>query len=299
MNAEEAVEAINQRFGRHAGFRALHAKGLFCIGTFTASAAAARLSRAAHMQGTPVPVTARFSNGGGDPTVPDYMPDVRGLAVSFHLPDGKRTDIVAQTAPRFPVRSPAAFIAFVQAMEPGIAQLWKLPAFLLRHPEALSPMVASAGALIKPPASYGSMPYYAVHAFKWIAADGSERFVRYRWQPEQVAQLSPLQARKLGPDYLQAELRQRLQAGPIRFTLHAQIAGPGDMVHDPLAVWSSGETVLLGALELKAVDAAREQDGKPFVFDPIRITDGIELSNDPILQFRSKAYSVSVARRAK
>ena len=38
--------------------------------------------------------------------------------------------------------------------------------------------------------------------------------------------------------------------------------------------------------------------GEIFVFDPVRVTDGIELSEDPILQFRPKAYSVSIERRA-
>jgi catalase len=33
------------------------------------------------------------------------------------------------------------------------------------------------------------------------------------------------------------------------------------------------------------------------VFDPVRVTDGIELSDDPILRFRSPAYRVSVERR--
>ena len=34
------------------------------------------------------------------------------------------------------------------------------------------------------------------------------------------------------------------------------------------------------------------------VFDPTRVTDGIELSDDPVLRFRPGAYSESVARRA-
>ena len=33
------------------------------------------------------------------------------------------------------------------------------------------------------------------------------------------------------------------------------------------------------------------------VFDPTRIVDGIELSNDPILHARARAYSVSAYRR--
>jgi catalase len=34
------------------------------------------------------------------------------------------------------------------------------------------------------PASYGRASYYAEHAFKFTAADGTSRFGRYRWIPE-------------------------------------------------------------------------------------------------------------------
>ena len=58
ISPEQGVAVIHQRFGRHAGYRALHAKGIVCGGTFTATPEAASLTRAAHMQGTPTPVTA-------------------------------------------------------------------------------------------------------------------------------------------------------------------------------------------------------------------------------------------------
>src|SRR3954453_23606701 len=93
--------------------------------------------------GEPVPVTVRFSNGSGDPGEPDSVPDVRGMATKFYLPDGSRTDIVTQTAPRFPVRTPDAFIAFVRAMAPGPGQLVRLPLFLARHPEAVAALPAN------------------------------------------------------------------------------------------------------------------------------------------------------------
>ena len=79
---------------------------MICEATFTATPEAATLTRAGHMTGEPIPTTARISNGGGDPTVPDYVPDVRGLATAFHLPDGTRTDILAQTLPVLPVPRP-------------------------------------------------------------------------------------------------------------------------------------------------------------------------------------------------
>jgi len=298
ITPQDAITAIKKRFGNHHGFRALHAKGLFCTGTFTATPEAATLTRAVPYQGQSIPVTVRFSNGGGDPTVADYLPDVRGLAVSMHLPDGKRTDIVAQSAPRFPVRSADAFIEFVRAMEPGLGQLWKMPAFLLRHPESLGALAASGPALAKPPASYTSLPYYAVHAFKWTAANGSARWVRYRWLPETEIRLSPSAAKKLGPDYLQEELPKRLQSGPARFNLLVQIASADDNPDDPLIPWSSHEEVVAGTLEIRALDGSREKDGKPFVFDPVRVVDGIGLSNDPVLNYRTHAYTVSVEQRA-
>ena len=40
-----------------------------------------------------------------------------------------------------------------------------------------------------------------------------------------------------------------------------------------------------------------ESDDHIDVADPIRVVDGIELSNDPILHARARAYSVSAYRR--
>ena len=80
------------------------------------------------MQGGAVPVTVRVSNGGGNPEVPDYAPDVRGLAVKMYLPDGSRTDIVAQSAPRFPFHRPEPFIELLRVQRPGVRSALKMPA---------------------------------------------------------------------------------------------------------------------------------------------------------------------------
>ena len=299
LSPKQAVDVINQRFGSH-GARALHAKGTLLEGTYTATEAAAKLTKAAHMQGEPVKVTVRFSNGSGDPDAPDYGPEVRGMAVKFYLPDGDgRTDISAQTVPRFPVRTPDAFVNLIRASAPGRGRLFRLPIFLATHPEALPALRANAPAL-KPPRSYASARYYAVHAFKWIDAQGGQRYVRYRWLPELGEQsLSNEEARARGRDYLQEDLSERLAKEPIRFTLELLIAGPGDKVDDPTSVWPEAERdkVNAGTLELTALETGREKEGDVLVFDPNRVTDGIEVSEDPILKFRSPAYSASVERR--
>jgi catalase len=288
ISPERAVDGINDTFGSHPGSRALHAKGTVCRGTFTATPEAARLTRAAHMQGEPVDVTVRVSNGSGDPHSPDSAPDVRGMGVKFHLPDGSRTDISAQTVSRFPVRTPDAFIALVRANKPGLGRLWKLPLFLATHPEAVPALRAGASGL-KPPSSYAACRFYAIHAFKWVGADGGERYVRYTWLPEAAA--GPVGE---GADYLQDEIRDRLERGPVRFKLELQIAAAGDTVDDPTSVWpGSRERVTAGTLELTGLAPGDDV----LVFDPGRLTDGIEPSDDPVLRFRSPAYSVSVERR--
>ena len=58
------------------------------------------LSGAAHV---------RFSNGGGDPTVPDGTRDARGIAVKLYL-EGASTDIIGIT--EFFVRTPEELIEF-------------------------------------------------------------------------------------------------------------------------------------------------------------------------------------------
>ena len=84
-------------FGKQTDNRAAHAKGIVLEGKFTPSPAAARLSKAPHLQsGTTVPVTVRFSDFAGVPAIPDTDPNAspRGMAVKFHLPDGSDSDLV-------------------------------------------------------------------------------------------------------------------------------------------------------------------------------------------------------------
>lgn len=297
VTPQDAIATINAVFGRHAGFRALHAKGGFYTGSFTATPEAAQLTRAAHMQGEEVPALVRFSNGAGFPRMPDARPAPRGLAVRFTLPDGSGTVLSAQTARLFVTRSVEGFLAFTQAAQPSVSSLWRLPLLVAKHPEIVRTLRANSVAL-RIPASYATCGYHGLHAFRWLDADGGSRFVRYHWVPEAGESfVSPLAARKQGRDFLADELAERLARGPVRFRLDVQLAGPGDSTADPSAPWRSTETVAVGMLEVTAPAPDPEADGGVVVYDPMNVTDGIEPSDDEILHFRSKAYSVSVERR--
>jgi catalase len=294
--AERVVDAINDVSGEHPGHRAAHAKGTLLRGTFTGAGAA--LTTAAHMGRVAVPVTARFSNGGGDPGIPDYAREGRGLAVKFYLPDGSTTDIVALSLPCFFARTPEDFLEFtrLRKADPNTGQpdFEKLGEWLGRHPEAQPAIQAALGA--EPPESYATVAYNSIHAFRWTAPDGTERWVRYRFEPEAGERtLSEEEARSRGRDYLREEILARDVSA---FRLVVLVADDVDDVNDPTVAWPEDrERVEVGRLELSGPDTEREQGDDILVFDPTRVTDGIELSDDPILRFRPRAYAVSVTRR--
>ncbi|MDQ2939617.1 MAG: catalase family peroxidase [Actinomycetota bacterium] len=298
ITPEQVVDGVNERYGRHPGYRTLHAKGFFCRARFTSTPDAARLTRAAHMQGDPVDATVRLSNGSGDPKSRDYVPDVRGMATQFHLPDGSRTDLSAQTAPNFPVKTPEGFVEAVQANVSGVARAWKIPLFLAKHPSAIPGLKANLEAL-KPRPSFANYRYFAIHAFKWVNADGAAQYVRYTWIPEAGEEtISAAEGKERGPDYLHDEMRERLAGGTARFTLQLQLADPADPTDDPTANWpDERRTVTAGTLELTEAIPSPEGNGHIDVFDPMRLTDGIEPSDDPILRYRPRAYDVSARRR--
>ncbi len=172
--AKEIVDAINDLAGRHEGHRAVHAKGTLLAGTLTATPEGAALTRAAHLQGDPTRVTARFSNGGGNPGAPDHGQDGRGLAVKAYLPDGSTSDFVTVNLPCFFVRTAEDFLAFTRARVPdpdtGQPDMEKLGKFFEAHPEAMPAIQAAL--LPERPESYASVRYNGIHAFRWTAGDG-------------------------------------------------------------------------------------------------------------------------------
>jgi catalase len=297
----EIVDAINDLNGAHDGQRAVHAKGILCTAAFTATADAARLCRAPHLQGGTLRAHVRFSNGSGKPDGHDGDRDGRGLAVKVYAPDGTTTDLVAITLPVFFVRTPEDFLDFTRLRRPdpetGQPDMERLGAWLGEHPEAQGALQHSLAA--PPAASYAQLRYHAIHAFRWTAPDGSERYVRYRFEPEAgEASAGADAAESRPPDYLQDELRERLEAGPVVFSVHVDIAAEDDPTDDPTQAWpEERESAEVGRLEITAETSDRDQGDDVLVFDPTRVADGIGLSGDRILRARPGAYAVSVQRR--
>lgn len=291
--ARQLLAAL-QAFSRRDPARLVHARGLVAEAVFTAAPVAARLSRAPHLQGRPVPSLVRFSGAMPWCWWPDSLPDAHGLAVSFAPGRPERSDLLAISLPRFPVATPEAFLELLRALRPRPALAWRLPYFLLRHPEALASLPANLRVLARAPGSRVGMAYHALHAYTWITPYGSERHVRYRWLPEQELALAWPRALWRGPRYLERELRERLRRGGARLHLQVQLARRGDALDDPARPWPRGrERVTVGTLELvRIID-----DGPEPAFDPLCLGEGILPGPDPVLRARGEVYPLAAARR--
>ena len=299
----QIVDTMRALAGPHPGFRAVHAKGLVCSGTFRPSAEAPRVTRAPHFAGPSVPTTVRFANSNGNPDVHDGVPNGRSIAVKFQLAGGKGADILANSVEGFIARTPEELLEFLRAQLPvpatGRPDPEAVPRFLAGHPAGR----AFVERLMKRavPASYAQVTYHAEHAFRFTAADGTSRFGRYRFVPQaSEAFVAPDEAGKRSPSFLREELEGRLRTGPVAFRLLLQLAEPGDPTDDVTALWPEGRPVVeLGRLEITGISPTSAADERRLIFDPSNCTDGIDLSADPILQARSAAYAISYERRTK
>jgi catalase len=302
--SNEMIQAFDTLFGLHPGFRPVHAKGTLLTGTFTPSAEGAALTRAPHVTRASTPVTVRLSNFTGLPLIPDNDPNAnpRGMGIRFHLAEHSHTDIVAHSADGFPARTGQEFIDFINALAASDLAAPSNPAhpkpievFLGSHPAALAfvqmPMPA--------PSSFARENFFGLTALEFINQDGARQFGRYRIVPEAGAEHLDAETTKAkGADFLFEELKTRLASGPIGFRVMVQLANVGDVVDDTTIQWPADRMVVeLGRISLTAAVADDAKEQKQIIFDPIPRVDGIEPSEDPLLEFRAAVYLISGRRR--
>jgi catalase len=297
---EQLVDAMNKVFGTHPGFRANHAKGVVVEGSFKASAEAVGLSRAVLFNGSPIPVTVRFSDSTGLPNLPDGSKPANphGMAIKFHLPDGQDTDMVINSLKFFPVSSGEDFrdmLLALAASPPNAAKPTKFEQFSASHPS-----VPAALATAATPDSFADEEYYGINAFVFINKAGERQPVRYQMVPERTVHLDADEAAKRTPNFLMEELPERLKQGPAIFHLKAQLAAAGDSTKDATKAWPQDRKVVdLGLLTINKAVANSAEVEKTLLFLPGQLTDGIEQSDDPLIDVRSAAYAISFARRSQ
>lgn len=273
-----------------------HANGRLVTGIFIPTPDAASLSAAPHFQNPSTPVIARFSSSTGIPNIPDTDANAnpRGMALRFVLGNEGHlhTDIIAHSTPFFPMRTGEGFLAMLGAIGNGT-----IGTFLEEN--------ATAAAFVqdpKPsPESFATEGYFGVNAFKFQSKDGKETFIRYRIVPD--AGLSHLPESELSSKsqtFLFDELSERVGRGPISFKLFAQIAEEGDPTDDATQHWpEERKQIELGTVKLDTVEPEDQskKEQKHIIYDPIPRVEGIEPSDDPLLDMRAAIYLISGKQR--
>ena len=287
--------------GIHPGFRPAHAKGILLAGIFTPSSEASSLTTATHINRHSTPVTVRFSDFAGIPTVPDNDPQnasPRGCAIRFHLAEHVHTDIVAHSVDTFPAHTAEEFLDFLNALiatDPAGPHPNAIEQFLGTHPAALTFVQ-----IPKPiPTSFARESFFAVSAFRFTNAQGVSRYGRYRVLPVAGNEhLDEAGAAAQTPNFLFDEIQERLAKGPVKFRIVVQLAEDGDTVDDATVRWPEDRPQRsFGEISLTETTPHNAREQQQVIFDPIPRVDGIEASADPLFEPRANVYLIAGRRR--
>jgi catalase len=205
---------------------------------------------------------------------------------------------VSHSTDGFPTRTGQEFLEFLRALaasDPKNLAGSPLEAFLGSHPAALAFVQTPKPA----PSSFARETYFGVTAMKFTNKDGASRFGRYHIVPETGNDhLDDAATAAKASDYLFDEIAERIAKAPVRFKLAVQLAEDGDVVDDATKHWPDSRTVLqLGTIELTAPVADNAHEQQHIIFDPIPRVEGIEPSDDPLLELRAAIYLISGRQR--
>src|SRR6202040_1856443 len=179
---------------------------------------------APHAAKPSTPVTVRYSDSTGVPTIPDNDPQrsgPRGIAVRFHLGAHAHTDVVAHSTNGFPVHTGEEFLEFLRAAAAfGAGKPEALGAFLAAHPNAKRFVETP-----KPiPTSFAREAFFAVTSFKFTNAEGTSRHGRFRIRPEAGTEyLTDEEAARKSAHFLFEEIGPRLARGPFQLGVFVQM----------------------------------------------------------------------------
>jgi catalase len=299
LTPEKLIDQFQHNAGTFAGYRRNHAKGVCVAGYFDSNGQAQAYSMAQVFAPGRTPVVGRFAIPGSNPYAPDSSVPIRSMALRFTQANGQQWRTGMNSMPVFPVATPQAFYAQLQAQQPdpatGKPDPAKVAAFFAAHPETAAFRAWAKTA--RPSASFATESYESLNAFVFVDAHGKRQPVRWRMLPQ--ATDGGGAAGKAGDaDYLAADLAERLAHGALRWQLQITLANPGDPTNDATKTWPSDRrTIDAGTLVIDATTPQESGACRDINYDPLVLPAGIVASDDPLLPARSAAYADSYLRR--
>lgn len=293
--------------------RVVHARGAGAHGYFEAygkigNEPAGKYTRARVLTetGTKTPVFVRFSTVIGSKDSPETARDPRGFAVKFKTVDGN-WDLVGNNLRIFFIRDAIKFPDMIHAFKPDPVtnrqEAWRFYDFVAHHPESLH-MVTWVKSPWGIPASYREMEGSSVNTYKVVNDQGVAHLAKFSWVPKQGVrnltsqQAAEIQAKEVG--HATKDLYDAIERGEFpewEFCVQLMTDEPHDELDfDPLddtKRWPEDKFPLLpvGRLVLDRVPDNFFAEVEQSAFGTGVLVDGIDFSDDKMLQGRTLSYS--------
>ncbi|OEH54911.1 catalase [Oceanobacillus sp. E9] len=287
--------------------RPVHVKGWGAFGYFETLYSMSDYTTLSFLQtpGTEVPVFVRFSLAVSTKGTPDTSRNVRGFSTKFYTDNGI-FDLICNHIPVFSVRDtirfPEAIKAFLPSPVDNLIDPTRYWNFVARASESLlfTLLVYSNLGTVK---SLRHLPGHSVNTYVWKNGEGKRYFVKYTWAPlageQYIRNDEAVRLAGENPDIAGQDLHDVIERGePVEFGLYVQIMDPEDaanLPYDPLddtKIWDQQQFPFqpVGRMVLnRNPDNYMEQVEKA-AFSPSNLQEGVELSDDKMLQGRANIY---------
>jgi catalase len=291
--------------------RIVHARGAGAHGYFECYESMSEYTMAKFLQepGKKTPVFVRFSTVAGFRGSADTARDVRGFATKFYTEDGNY-DLVGNNIPIFFIQDAIKFPDLIHSVKPEPDN--EIPQastahdtfydFVVSAPETTH-MIMWALSDRAIPRSYRMMEGFSVNTFRFVNSKGKGRFIKFIWKPLLgVHSLVWDESMKLGgedPDYHRRDLYDAIDNGDYpEYELYVQMIEEEDEhnfdfdILDPTKHWP--EELIppkkIGKLVLNRKPDNFFAEVEQVAFCPGNVVQGIDFSNDPLLQGRLFSY---------
>lgn len=293
--------------------RVVHARGTGAHGYFEASgrigdepASAYTRAKLFQQEGKRTPVFVRFSTVIGGRESSEVARDPRGFATKFYTDDGN-WDLVGINFPVFFIRDAIKFPDLIHALKPDPITFRQEPNrifdFMSEVPESthmLTWLFSPRGI----PASYRHQDGFGVNTYKMVNAAGGAVLVKFHWKSKQgirsltQVQAEAVQAKELGS--ATKDLHDAIDSGNYpAWDLCVQIISDDahpELEFDPLddtKIWPEDRFPLrrVGRMVLDRVPESHFTETEQVAFGAGVIVDGLDFSDDKMLQGRTFSYS--------
>ncbi|MEH7626409.1 catalase KatX [Bacillus subtilis] len=293
--------------------RVVHARGAGAHGYFEAYGSfgdepISTYTRAKLFQekGKKTPAFVRFSTVNHGKHSPETLRDPRGFAVKLYTEDGN-WDLVGNNLKIFFIRDPLKFPDLVHAFQPdpvtNIQDGERIFDFISQSPEATH-MITFLFSPWGIPANYRQMQGSGVHAYKWVNEEGKAVLVKYHFEPKQgIRNLTQKEAEEIqGKNFNHAtqDLYDAIENGDYpEWEVYAQIMSDDEHPEldfdplDPTKLWYKDDFPWkpIGKLVLNKNPENYHAEVEQASFGTGVLVDGLDFSDDKLLQGRTFAYS--------